>query len=60
MNMKRPAEAIICVYCNHYTFRERQESDKERGWAFCKKHGKWFPDQITGIPAGKRTCSKWE
>jgi len=60
MEMKRPVDEKICAYCDHYTFRVRQDGDKERGWAFCKMHGKWFTRQDTGIPAGKRICLKWE
>lgn len=59
MELKRPADDKTCAYCDHYTFKAREEGDTDYGWAFCLKHGKWFKDQQAGTPAGKRTCPGW-
>lgn len=51
----------ICAYCDFYTFQAREPEDTEQGWAFCKKHQKWFTCQNAEghLPAGMRTCGEW-
>ncbi len=47
----------ICAYCEHYTFKTRDDG----GWAFCNLYDKWFTKQLErgSTPAGERTCPKW-
>ena len=48
----------LCYTCRHYGFEFRPGT--EYGWAYCRRAGKWFPDQQHGIPAGERSCKNWE
>jgi hypothetical protein len=49
-----------CHECRSYCFRARDPEDKEYGWAFCKFHKCYFPNQQNGMPAGVRSCKNWE
>ena len=50
----------ICLYCENYVFKAREDGDETYGWAFCLHHGKWFTDQRDSKPVGQRACPNWK
>lgn len=50
----------ICANCKYYWFKSRPKG----GWAYCRYHKQWFPEQTVdgfkGKPAGKRVCKRWK
>lgn len=50
----------VCAFCTHYGYRSRPR-EEGKGWAYCERWGKWFPNQLEAghTPAGSRVCDEW-